>query len=258
MMLGSLLLLWPERRAEAMSAFRKARDLAPQRATPWMMLGFALWFEPEAHGDAVEAFRTAVQLDPTDIPAWGLFVLYLCLRPDWRPEALASANECLTQNARSPEALKAMATSVLLGSIGDLAHHAEAWAREALEKEPESAESAMTLAQVLTNRGKRHEALRYLEAALRDTEMVGRRKGDITELVVNIAAGGHTREAMLLVEGSSDAPALEPIVWALRLDAGERVSVAQEVLEVAEDIVAKIKKRREQLTEGNGESVGAA
>ena len=53
------------------------------------------------------------------------------------------------------------------------------------------------------------------------------------------------------LEGSPSAQMLEPLVWALRIDAGEEVSVAIEIEEVARDIVAMIRQRREEAATGS-------
>jgi tetratricopeptide (TPR) repeat protein len=73
-----------------------------------------------------------------------------------------------------------------------------------------------------------------------------------SDLFVHLAAAGHAAAAAAMLTDSEWGRAAEPLVVALRLEAGEQVIAPQEVLEVAGDLRKKIAARRELL-----ERVGA-
>jgi len=81
-------------------------------------------------------------------------------------------------------------------------------------------------------------------------------KSEYTDFLVDSAAAGHTARVLKHLGRSPAATALEPVLCALRLDAGEKVTVAPEIMEVAKDVLAKIREKREELTKRSHDPKG--
>ena len=96
--------------------------------------------------------------------------------------------------------------------------------------------------------GRYDEALQSIERLPQDTSDPIH-SSLITYMSVQIAASGRTAETLRVLESSRFAPEIEPLLVALRLDLGETVNVAQEVEEVAKDVLADIEAARATLRE---------
>ncbi len=64
------------------------------------------------------------------------------------------------------------------------------------------------------------------------------------DFFTSAAAAGYTKESLQTLQNSTAAQYLEPLIIALQLDAGEDCNAPQEVLEVARDVLSRIKKKR--------------
>ena len=71
------------------------------------------------------------------------------------------------------------------------------------------------------------------------------RQGPV-HLFVDLAASGHAREALDILEKSPSAESLEPLIVGLRLSLREKVNVAVEIEEVVKDVLQRIRDRQKR------------
>ena len=105
-------------------------------------------------------------------------------------------------------------------------------------------ENAATFAMILVAQGKWPEVIGILPQIVNDTSLIENCPTDVIELFITLAAAGYSAQALALLQESPGAFKMEPLVCALRILTDEKVSVAQEILEVATDIVDVVKERR--------------
>ena len=67
------------------------------------------------------------------------------------------------------------------------------------------------------------------------------------DVFVDLAAYGHAEKALELLVGSQAEQHLEPLVAGLRMYCGHESRVANEILEVARDVVKRIEERKLEL-----------
>lgn len=91
--------------------------------------------------------------------------------------------------------------------------------------------------------GKGSEALDFAKTYIQNEAEVKRSIDNAIELFVALAASGHAKEALSILVNSPAKKHLEPLVVGLKLYVGEDVNAAAEILEVAKDVVEKIKER---------------
>jgi type IV secretory pathway ATPase VirB11/archaellum biosynthesis ATPase len=85
---------------------------------------------------------------------------------------------------------------------------------------------------------------------LSEIEIVADNTAEVIAFFIRAAAAGHSARSARLIADSPSAQALEALVVALRMDAGEDVSVAVEIKEVAQDLVKRIREAREGKEKG--------
>lgn len=91
------------------------------------------------------------------------------------------------------------------------------------------------------------EALEAVKKHLADTKAVEKAIFDNIDFFVGLAAKGYGKQALDVLRNSPSASILEPLVVGLQLFVGEDVKAAAEIMEVAQDVVLKIKTCSEQL-----------
>lgn len=120
---------------------------------------------------------------------------------------------------------------------------AELWAREAVEKD-RAWKHVHTLVSILGAQGKWEQALEeagpLLSAPATDTEA----GPPATQFIIDAAAAGHSRQALQALMASVGAAALEPLSVGLRVFLGEKPLVAQEILEIGQDVAQRIRERQ--------------
>jgi len=242
-LLLSALLDLTGRYEEAYATAQKAVELSPEDA--WAQVGMAILLHRrfDRHEEAKVAYRRAIAADSGMRAAWANLVSLLALDLNRPKEADDLIAEYLPRSDRSPEVLNAFAWT--FHRLGDKARfpEAEAWAREAATTDPSNAAYAHTLAFVLGDLGKWEEALPLLPVVLSDPKGLAEWMSDAIDLFVAAAAAGHAAQALAHLQASPSALQLEPLICALRLHLGETVSIAQEIMEVAQDILEEIARR---------------
>jgi len=261
LMLGGVLVATDdaENREEAASLYEKAKQMEPfMECEYWIMRGL-LARDLGQWEDAVDAFVQAsrfVQASDLAEGEWPPLLVSETVRILTKlhreDDARRTAAQLLEETGRSLSSLAHAALAASLAQTPGLREAGDSWAREALEKEPRHAIAALGLTVSLMRRTMLESALPYLGIALSNVEQVSHWSGMLVELVSAFAAWGYRDDVRQFVEESPSAPLLEPLACALRLDAGEDVSVAPEIVEVAKDILAKIRERREALKKPTG------
>ena len=125
---------------------------------------------------------------------------------------------------------------------------AEEWARRAVETKSD-ASYQHTLATILTTLGKKAEALELTQRYLADNKTVQATIDDAISLFVELAAHDYAKEALGILKDSDSAKILEPLVVGLQLFVGEEVNTAVEIMEIGKDVVKRIQKRREKISD---------
>ena len=119
----------------------------------------------------------------------------------------------------------------------------EKWSRQAVSLSPEDANAHHTFACILSALGKGSEALESAGKYIQDVALVESSIEDAIELFVELAASGHAREALGLLEDSPAKKHVEPLVVGLKLCMGGAIKTAPEIREIAKDIVKRIEER---------------
>ena len=167
-----------------------------------------------------------------------------------RPEALAAWEKAEEIVAALPEEAilrNNLAWGVYKHRYWPLLGKAQKWAQEAVALTPEDGNCHGTLGAVQYLLGKGGEAIEEARKYLRDRNAVDATVEGAIDLFVGLAATGHAREALRVLQDSPSVDLLEPLVVGLRLYLGEDVKAAAEILEVAKDVVKRIQERRAEL-----------
>lgn len=115
-------------------------------------------------------------------------------------------------------------------------------AETAIHLSPENKYVSYTLANLYGLAGRWPEALAQIQFFANDSELIEQCPDDIINFFVRAAAAGEAGAALRAIEKTVAASRLEPLVAALKITAGEEFKAPQEVMEVAADIVKKIKE----------------
>lgn len=223
--------------AEAESSARALVSLTPDIGHSWGLLGEALMMQGRTE-EAVAALGKAILLSPADSTLWHWYGLARSAHGDAN-EALRAYKSADEIDPSQPGVLRSL--SVALDECGQLEAAAQALTRLTV-LEPNSSDAWLLLVSVLLRQGKLEQALQPLRRAaeLHPVELPA--DGVLPALVLVAAAYGHAREALKFLSAREAAPTLEPLEVALRLYLGEKPTAPKEILEVAHDIVEKIRK----------------
>jgi len=246
-LLGVLLSVWTGRRSEAEECFRKVIDIDASSLVGWWGVLWVLLFQPERWEELSSVVSRLLNAQPALLPLWALAVMVFAIRPETRDQVISTAQACVDQAGRSCESLSKMSSALLGTNRSEYLSVAERYAREALTQDPSNSVYAYGLACVLAKSGIWEEAFDLLRTALADVDTVQLHIKDLTDLLIDAAAAGHGHRVAQMIDATGADKALEPLAFAVRLDLRESVSVAPEILEVAKDILAKIRERREAL-----------
>ena len=277
--LGTFLHNCTNRFEEAEKAYREAIRIDPKQTIAWSLLGHLLTGNGRFE-EAEQTFREAVKLNPRDRGGWGSLGLLLgryLRRYDDSVYALQKAVEIAPKDAglwnnlglalegsgKFEEAEKAFREAIrlekkeparILVNLGTLLicqsknEEGEKYFREALKQDPSYYRAAVGLIVLLVNDdSRRDEGWEILKGLVKNPEIPRKDINFSTELFVGIAVMGYEREALDILRESVWAEALEPVVVALRLMAGEDVKAAAEIMEVGKDVVKRIEEQREQI-----------
>lgn len=228
---------------EAVDAYDCALDLRPDDPYTHRYRGIAL-VDLGCFEEALAAFDRALDIQPED------------------PDLQQNRGVVLERLGRYDEALNAFDRAVGLrpdvpnnhhsqgGALNRLGRYAESLAAydQALSLQPDNSATHQNRGASLISLGRYAEALGALREVARTVSGPVYLEG-MTFIGVRLAASGRTEETLRILENASFASDIEPLLIALRLDLGETVDVAQEIEEVARDILADIETARLGLSE---------
>ncbi|MFH1487769.1 MAG: tetratricopeptide repeat protein [Pseudomonadota bacterium] len=241
--LGHSLSSDPKRHKEAEEAYRRAIEINPEVFAHWANLGNLLKRDSNRYEEAEAAYRNSIELEPTILSLWGE-LMKLQIEPLKAPEEeLKTAEECLEINERSADSLDFLARFFFETGQKDLFEKAEAWSREAIEKDKENPAYSHTLTCILGGRDKWEESLKVARQFLGNKAFIHEKIKDITDYFINAAATGHAADALHLLEPLKDIPSLEPIIAGLKIFVGEEFLTAQEIREIGQDVAERIRER---------------
>jgi tetratricopeptide (TPR) repeat protein len=263
-----------DRLEEAENAYRRAIELDPKYEWAWSNLG-ALLRKQHRLREAKEAYRTAIQLNPEESGFWGslghlvsdagppeeaerVWEEALRLHPSLaacavhllearlqlgatRNVILREAEEWIERTGRTVDVLDSMSRFVLRSKLTEALPQAEAWAREGVSKNPRR-RIAEALALVCAAQGKWAEALQVSRPVVDAAVRFKASRESVTELLIQAAAEGYSREAFELLSTSKAAEVLEPLLVGLRIYTGETPQMAKEILEIGQDVAELIRE----------------
>ncbi|HIJ71531.1 MAG TPA: tetratricopeptide repeat protein [Planctomycetes bacterium] len=247
--LGSLLHYKLERYDDAENAYRKVIELDEKYAPAWGNLGSLLHYKLERYEEAENAYRKAIELDPDLDLAWGKLIELLISNLKRPTEAFNLAKGCIERTPENAELLNSFAWNFYKYGQGDYLGKAAEWARRAVEIKPDNGYCQHTLATILATLGKKAEALEFAQRYLADSKTVQATIDDAISLFVELAAHDYAKEALGILKDSESAKILEPLVVGLQLYVGEEVNTAVEIMEIGKDVVKRIQKRRDKISD---------
>jgi tetratricopeptide (TPR) repeat protein len=131
-----------------------------------------------------------------------------------------------------------------LGSLGRL-EEAEKSVRESLKIAPMNWKANGLLAHLLISQQKWTELWNIFSNLLIVLETEEAASELIIDLLLKIAATGHAARVLQMVSESKIASNLEPLVVGLQLFLGEQPLVAQEILEIGQDVAQRIREKQQ-------------
>jgi tetratricopeptide (TPR) repeat protein len=223
---------------DALAACARALELQPDN--PWAHHARGVTLAGIGRFDeALAAYDRALELQPDDAEAHNNrgFTLGRLGRLD---DALAAYERALELQPDSADAhCNRGVTLACLDRFDD----ALAAFNRALELQPDDATAHNSRGNALVDLGRLDDALHELSWLVRNPYHKVFPPG-VTHIAVALAASGRTGEVYRLLNDAVFATEIEPLLVALRMDLGETVDVAQEIEDVARDIVAEIEAAR--------------
>jgi tetratricopeptide (TPR) repeat protein len=138
----------------------------------------------------------------------------------------------------SPTAWNLVAWEIHKAKRVDLSSFALCLAERAVNANPEFWAFRHTLAATLIDTGdldRAFELVLELSQSMTDDQL-----GDFLELCIDLARAGQVDRLLALLETSKNVTLLEPLLVSLRIVRGEAVQIAEEIRQVAQDLVAQI------------------
>ncbi len=227
---------------EALEAFKRATEIDPKTVEAWTYLA-ELLHRQRQYSAAEAAYLKAVELDDKDQDLRpGLFKLYL-ERGDDPAEVIRTIRGYLHDAEPGARNLRRLSEAVRIAAPREYLLEAESWVRQALEGGDDDWELTYELCTILGVQGRWPEALEgselVIEAATREELAVHA----VAELFMDAAAAGYAEQALRVLSMSTGRHAVEALVVGLQIYLGETPRIAQEIAEVAQDVVQKIRER---------------
>jgi Flp pilus assembly protein TadD len=223
----------------AIVAYRGSFEQCPNNVSLAVRLG-NIHCESGQYGAAEKYYHKAVGIDPGDVRAWNGRGGNLMLAGKYR------RSEVVLRRAISLGIADATTLGFLAANLmGQLRNdEAEKIAREGMRVSKTAEEKRLScygLARALLLRGDEGASvLTELDKAASQEGSVGKFESLITAMYVEIAATGHSTEALAHIRALPTRQTFEPLIVALQMDVGEEHNAPQEVVEVAKDLVQQI------------------
>jgi tetratricopeptide (TPR) repeat protein len=209
----------------------------PNNSAAHFLLGKQLWDLNRDLAAARAEFLTALREGGPIGEIWhelASVILQSCRDADACQEELSQA----LRKAGSPRAWNIVAWAIHKAKRVDLSGFAVRLAQRAANANPEFWAFRHTMAAALVDAGELDRALELvleLSQSMSDDEL-----GDLIELCVDLAKAGQMDRLLALLGTSKNVTLLEPLLVSLRIVRGETIQVAEEIRQVAQDLVGQI------------------
>jgi len=226
---------------ETENAYRKVIEIQPDFVDAWYNLGGVLYKQCR-YDEAEKAYRKSIDIKPDDVHAW--YNLGSVLRKQCRYDEAEKAYRKVLDI--QPD------NKVIWNSIAWLYfkskryEKAEMLSRKSLEISPDNSAFQHTLAAILVEIGKIDEAFELTKSLINDAALIDDFTNDVNELIIALAAKGGATQSIEILQESSCAEKLEPLIVGLRLYMGEDerdIRTPLEVLEIGKDVKKRIEDR---------------
>ncbi|MEM1116754.1 MAG: tetratricopeptide repeat protein [Bacteroidota bacterium] len=188
--------------------------------------------------EAIDAYDRALHLYPNHVDA--LYNKSVLLNDiDRNEEALAAYDRALSLRPDDPDAHNNR--GVALAHLNNFENALIAF-KHSLQLRPNDPGTYNNWVKALVHLGRFDEAIESLSMMPKNTKLSS--TPGLPYISVQLAAHGQTADLLNRLADSPLAPDIEPLLVALRMDLGETVDVAQEIEEVAKDILADIEAFR--------------
>jgi tetratricopeptide (TPR) repeat protein len=223
---------------EAISSFDRALELDSNSSFAWLSRGVALHIL-DRDEEAVVSFDKALEIDSSDFLAWYFRGISL-YNVDHLKEAIASFDKALDLNSNNPSVwyFRGM-------SLHSLNYNAEAIASfdKALEIDPNDSSVWCFRGISLMYLDRDKEAITSFDKALVEESAIE----EITDFIIFRAASGYSGQVLKIVTALKASANLEPLIVGLRIFLNEQPLVAQEILEVGQDVAQRIREQQHFL-----------
>ena len=196
--------------------------------------------------EAEEAYLKAIELEGPGSFWPGLIEVRLARGEDC-DTLLQQIHQYLEQTGRTAENLNIIAWTFYEHGPAEYLPKAETWAREAFDKKPDDWNIQYILAMILGAQSKWEKAFELAPSILEASASEESAVWASAVFLISAAAAGYAQGALKLITDSKSRPELEPLEVGLRIFMGEQPRTAQEILEIGQDVVRRIRKRQEQM-----------
>ncbi|MGE5344205.1 MAG: tetratricopeptide repeat protein [Candidatus Omnitrophota bacterium] len=227
---------------EAENAFRKAIEMDPESADAWAYLGI-LYEKTKKYEEAERAYQKALEMDPQEW-IWKILLRLQLEQLDTPDNIWGTLKQGLKH--KFPSSLNLVARMMFESNFKEVFTEAEGMAKEAIEKEPNVGAYKHTYASILGARGKWKKALVIASEFLIDSQLAKESPNDIISFFIGAAAAGHAKEGLRILKNSPCAPYMEPLIVALQMRVSEDYNAPQEVVEVAKDVLERIRQKKKK------------
>jgi tetratricopeptide (TPR) repeat protein len=226
---------------EAEEAFRRALQINDQVAFLWGELGLLLAHDDKRAGEAIAAYQRALRIDHTDLFAWSKLVQLKARTGGTNEEVLLLVEDYFRRVNRRPKAVIQAAWAIYNSGRRDLLSRAIEWIRAAIADDPHSWELSHTLASLLVKSGDWTSAVTATRAAIAASANNEKALKHVTDFLISAAANDYAQNVLAVLDQCGKVAPLEPLTVGVRLYLGERPTVAQEILDVGEDVAKRIR-----------------
>jgi len=253
-LLGGFLVMTGGPNEEAEKACRKALRINSKHEMALGILGILLTIGLKRYKEAVPLWKKLVEVNPKSQISWENLGWAL-VRIAEMEEAEKAFRKVLELGGKSYIAYKGLGEILAKrGQIGE----AEKYLREAIKIEPKDIGAwgmLLCLWFLLKENSRQEASLKIWRDYVENVEPCDEGIDLTRDMFVMLAGRGYEHEALEILRGSAWAEALEPVVVALRLMAGEDVKAAAEIMEVGKDVVKRIEEVRNKMQETKREEL---
>jgi tetratricopeptide (TPR) repeat protein len=223
---------------EALKSYDKAIKLNSMKHEIWLQRGIIL-HNLGLYEAAVASYDKLIDIYPNDPDIWTVRGFSLSALGH-REEAIASYDKAIEVNPDDHQALLNRAYEMFeLNRIEE----AEFSVRQVVKKDPNDWGALYFLVLLLKKQEKWSETLAFLEFLLNKPEVIKDNMINIIEFIIQISTIVNAAKIFQILSESASATELESLAVGLQIYLGEQPLVAQEILEVGQDVAQRIREQ---------------